>query len=117
MSKVMVRQKGDLNVAGAKKKMESAEVEGAALDAIVEVMDDLGVRPWDVPHKTLVYIGVRRWVIECKVPVVNVEVSESDLRSSKLHGEDTRDISYDRVTKKWSFFPSLTLYCTHSPRL
>ena len=53
--------------AGAKKKMESAEVEGAALDAIVEVKEDLGVRLWDIPDKTLVYIGVRRWVIECKV--------------------------------------------------
>ncbi len=30
--------------AGEKKKIASAEVEGAALDAIVEVMDDLGVR-------------------------------------------------------------------------
>ena len=91
--------------AGAKKKMESAEVEGAALDAIVEVKEDLGVRLWDVPDKTLVYIGVRRWVIECKVPVVRVEISESDLRSSKLHGEDTRDISYDRVTKKRVVLP------------
>ena len=91
--------------AGAKKKMESAEVEGAALDAIVEVKEDLGVRLWDIPDKTLVYIGVRRWVIESKVPVVRVEVSESDLRSSKLHGEDTRDISYDRVTKKRVVLP------------
>ena len=91
--------------AGAKKKMESAEVEGAALDAIVEVKEDLGVRLWDIPDKTLVYIGVRRWVIESKVPVVRVKVSESDLRSSKLHGEDTRDISYDRVTKKRVVLP------------
>ncbi len=76
------------------------------------------MRLGDVPDKTLVYIGVRRWVIECKVPVVRVEVSESDLRSSKLHGEDTRYISYDRVTKKkGSISPSLTLYCTPSPRL
>ena len=91
--------------AGTKEKMASAEVEGAALDAIVEVMDDLGVRLWDVPHKTLVYIGVRRWVIECKVPVVRVEVLESNLRSSKLHGEDTRDICYDTVTKKMVVLP------------
>ena len=91
--------------AGATKKMESAEVEGAALDAIVEVKEDLGVRLWDIPDKTLVYIGVRRWVIESKVPVVRVEVSESDLRSAKLHGEDTRDISYDRVTKKRVVLP------------
>ena len=104
--------------AGAKKKMESAEVEGAALDAIVEVKEDLGVRLWDIPDKTLVYIGVRRWVIESKVPVVRVEVSESDLRSAKLHGEDTRDISsMTGLQKKGSFSPSLTLYCTHSPRL
>ena len=45
--------------ARAKKKMESAEVEGAALDAIVEVKEDLGVRRlWDVYLTKRWYISV-----------------------------------------------------------